>query len=90
MLHVMEEEKAVIVGHHLFYEIEYIEDVINGGMVMVSHIYNDETKEQTTIRQVICNEWYQLFRTEAYKYNDSNDYCHNYKQLIEAFKKVTA
>lgn len=88
MITIMKEEKAVIVGHHGFFDIGYTEDVIDGDYLLMAHIYDLNTNECTDKRQFICNEWYQSFRDEAYKYEDSSEYCHNFKQLLKAFKEV--
>lgn len=88
-MEILHEDKAVVIGHHCFYDVEVIEDVINGGLVLVSHIYNAETNGSTSIRQVICTAWYNKFRQEALSYNDSIEYKHNQKQIVHALRSVT-
>ncbi|CAI1683942.1 hypothetical protein [Serratia liquefaciens] len=69
MIKVYEEEegKFVVWGDYAFIDVEYIEDVVCGGVILVAYIFDCLKKEviNTNGRQVICNEWYLRFHGEV-------------------------
>ena len=69
MITVYEEEegKFVVWGDYAFIDVEYIEDVVCGGVILVANIFDCIKKEiiNTNGRQVICNEWYLNFRGDV-------------------------